>query len=173
RERFAAAINAGKLKLGTQPVNAENINQITAELGVPDEIDLLSIDIDGNDYHVFKAMERVRARVVVLEYNPLYAPPLKVVMAYDPNYAFNENTYMGASLQSITDLAESKGYRLVGCSVAGVNAIFVRADLAVGKFSEPATAEALYHPPKYQLSFSGGFGFGPKSNITALSEPKF
>ena len=173
RERFADAIRAGKLVLGTTAVNAENINQISKELKVPDEIDLMSIDIDGNDYHVFKAMDRVRARVLVMEYNPLYPPPMRVVMAYDRNYAYNDNTYVGASLQSVTELAEAKGYRLVACSISGVNAVFVRSDLAAGKFAEPATPAHLFHTARFQLSYSGGFGAGHKSNINKFEEPKW
>jgi hypothetical protein len=168
REKFADVIRAGRLRLGCDPVTAENINRIAEELQVPEEIDFLSIDIDGNDYHVFKALKTVNARVICLEYNPLYPPPMSVVMDYDPNYVFEESTYVGCSLQALTELAESKGYQLVGCSISGVNALYVRKDLAVGKFFEPATPSHFYHGPKYQLSFSGGFGWGPKSNFTKL-----
>ncbi len=173
RNRFATPIRNGRLVLDATPITAENINEVARRLGVPGEIDLLSVDIDGNDYHVFQALQEVRARVVVLEYNPLYPPPMSVVTAYDADYTFREETYVGASLQSLTDLAEKKGYKLVGCSVSGINAIFVRADLASNKFSTPATAEHFYHGPRYQLSFSGGFGWGPRSNFSKFHVPNF
>lgn len=168
RKYFAAALESRQLVLDDTAINAENIDARCEALGIPSEIDLLSIDIDGNDYHVFDAMTRVRARVVVLEYNPLYPPPMRLVGAYDPTYSYGEQTYIGASLQSLAELAEKKGYRLVGCSISGINAIFVRQDLAAGKFAEPATAAHLYNPPRYQLSFTGGFGSGIRANFGPL-----
>ena len=165
REYFKSAIEDGSLTFDTTFVSAENIEEICKQLQIPPEIDLLSIDIDGNDYHVFEAMKSVQARVVVLEYNPRFPPPIKMVGAYDPEYVYAEHTYIGASLEALTALAESKGYQLVGCSISGVNAVFVRKDLAAGKFYEPATAASFYHPPRYQLSFSGGFGSGGFANF--------
>jgi len=170
RSHFAPAILEKRLVLSDTPVDAGNIEAICTQMGIPDEIDLLSIDIDGNDYHVFAAMERVKARVVVLEYNGSFPPPQRMVGAYDPSYSYNENTYIGASLQSLTDLAEKKGYQLVGCNVTGLNCIFVRKDLARGKFAEPATPEHLYNTPRHQLAWGGAFGQGPKANYGPLHE---
>ena len=169
RKNFASAIQSGQLVLDDTPVDAENINAICEKLAIPEYIDLLSIDIDGNDYHVFKAMDRIDARVIVLEYNPIYPPPMKMVGAYDRQYAYDENTYIGASFESLTELAEDKGYVLVGCSIGGVNAIYVKKELAEGKFQLPATASNFYHPPRYQLSFTGGFGAGGKANFGPLA----
>jgi hypothetical protein len=69
-------------------------------------------------------MRRVRPRCVVLEYNPLYPPPMRLVGGYDANYQYSEESYIGASLQSLAELAERKGYQLVGTSISGINAIF-------------------------------------------------
>ncbi len=175
RQYFAGAIGEGRLVIDDSHIDAENINAVCEKLGIPEEIDLLSIDIDGNDYHVFDRMSRVRARVLVLEYNPLYPPPMRLVGGYDPNYQYSEQSYIGASLQSLTELAESKGYQLVGTSISGINAIFVRKDLAGDKFATPATPAHLYHGPRYQLSFTGGFGAGIRANFgplhTALPQP--
>lgn len=168
RKYFAGAIDDGQLIIDDSQVNAENINAICEKLGIPEEIDLLSIDIDGNDYHVFEQMSRLSARVVVLEYNPLYPPPIRLVGGYDPNYQYSEQSYIGASLQSVTELAESKGYQLVGTSISGINAIFVRKDLAGEKFATPSTPTHLYHGPRYQLSFTGGFGSGIRANYGPL-----
>ncbi len=170
RQYFSGALKEGRLVIDDSHIDAENINAVCEKLGIPEEIDLLSIDIDGNDYHVFERMSRVRARVVVLEYNPLYPPPMRLVGAYDPNYSYSEQTYIGASLQSLTELAESKGYQLVGTSISGINAIFVRKDLAGDKFAAPATPEHLYHGPRYQLSFTGGFGSGIRANFGPLHQ---
>jgi hypothetical protein len=168
RQYFSGAIDDGRLVIDDSHIDAENINAVCEKLGIPEEIDLLSIDIDGNDYHVFDRMSRVHARVLVLEYNPLYPPPMRLVGGYDPNYQYSEQSYIGASLQSLTDLAESKGYQLVGTSISGINAIFVRKDLAGDKFAYPATPMHLYHSARYQLSFTGGFGAGIRANFGPL-----
>ena len=168
RHIFSAAINEGRLVIDDTLIDRDNIEAVTKKLNIPNEIDLLSIDIDGNDYHVFKAMNRVRPRVIVLEYNGLYPPPLQMVGAYDANYVYADNTYIGASLQSLTELAEEKGYQLVGCNITGLNCIFVRKDLAAGKFSEPATPLHLYNTPRHQLAWGGAFSVGPKPNFGPL-----
>jgi len=170
RNHFAKAINEGRLVIDDTPIEAENIEQRCDYLNIPDSIDLLSIDIDGNDYHVFDAMKRVNARVVVLEYNGAFPPPMQVVGAYDRNYRYEEHTYIGASLQSITDLAETKGYQLVGCNITGLNCIFVRKDLAEGKFPYPSTPEHLYNTSRHQLAWGGAFGQGPRANYGPLHE---
>ena len=164
---FREAVNSGRLTVVDTMVNRENIESITEELGIPDEIDLLSIDIDGNDYHVFKALERVRPRVAVLEYNGIFPPPIEKVAAYDPSYEYAPHTYVGASLQSLVKMANRKGYRLVGCNISGLNCIFVRSDLAQDHFVSPATAENLYNPPRYQLAWGGAFNDGPTANYSA------
>ncbi len=168
RQHFATAIAGQMLVIDDTPVDAENIEAVCTRLGIPDEIDLLSIDIDGNDYHVFAAMQRVNARVVVMEYNGLFPPPQRRVGAYDRSYSYAETTYIGASLQSLTDLAEKKGYQLVGCNITGLNCIFVKKELAAGKFAEPATAEHLYNIPRHQLAWGGAFGQGPRPNFGPL-----
>ncbi len=165
RQYFFDAIKNGHLVIDDSHIDAENIDAVCEKLKIPHEIDLLSIDIDGNDYHVFERMSRVRARVVVLEFNPLYPPPMRLVGAYDSNYSYSDQTYIGASLQSLSELAENKGYQLVGTSISGINAIFVRKDLAKDLFPTPATPAHLYHMPRYQLSFSGGFGAGMRANF--------
>jgi hypothetical protein len=110
-------------------------------------------------------MSRVRARVIVLEYNPTYPLPTRLVGVYDPNYQYSDQTFIGASLQSLCDLAENKGYQLVGTSISGINAVFVRRDLAGDRFACPDTAQHLYYGPKYQLSFTGGLGSSIRANL--------
>ena len=118
--------------------------------GVSGEIDLLSIDIDNNDYWVWKAITRINPRVVVIEYNATLRPPMSLVVPYEPERTWDGATnYFGASLEAFVRLGRSKGYRLVGCSISGVNAFFVRDDIAGDHFFDPATAEELYEPPRY------------------------
>lgn len=170
RQVFAAPIAEGRLQVIGVPASAENIDEIVRSLSLPDDLDLLSIDIDGNDWHVWKALTAIRPRVVVVEYNARFPPPIRIVQRYDPAYAYSPQSHLGASLQSFTDLGAEKGYRLVGCSISGLNAVYVRADVAVDLFAEPATAEALYHPPRLQLYATGAFGTVAPSHFPPTHE---
>ena len=118
-------------------VARENINDLVRDNGCAGEIDLLSIDIDGNDYWIWEAMTACLPRLVIIEYNSLFGPDRAVVVPYDPEFdrhRFVESVegghyYFGASLQALTRLAEQKGYRLVVTEPRGVNAFFLRNDV--------------------------------------------
>lgn len=118
-------------------VTSANVEEHFAAAGVPAEPDLLSIDIDGNDYWVWKAITNYRPRVLVMEYNPFHPPPERWVMTEDPTFRWGGTTYFGASLTSLTLLSREKGYELVGTDSRGVNAFFVRTDCLGGKFLDP------------------------------------
>jgi hypothetical protein len=149
RKHFAGFLVRGSLHLLEKTVTAENINDLLSQTGFIGDIDLLSIDIDFNDYWVWKAIEVARPRVVAIEYNASLRPPLSLVVPYAPTSSWNGGNYFGASLEALVRLARHKGYRIVGCSFAGVNAFFVREELCQDLFLEPATAEEHYEPPRY------------------------
>jgi hypothetical protein len=152
RAGFAPLLRTGQLSVRGSAVTAENVERLFAEAGVPAEPDLLSIDIDGNDYWVWKSVTRYAPRVVVVEYNATFPPPTEWVMAYDPGYAWDGTVTFGASLEAVVRLGAAKGYALVGCSLGGANAFFVRQDLAGDRFAAPYTAENHYEPPRYFLA---------------------
>jgi hypothetical protein len=133
-------------------ITAENINDLIGQNdllgpgGLRGEIDLLSVDIDYNDYWVWKAIDVISPRVVVIEYNATLRPPLSLVVPYDAKATWQGSNYHGASLEALVRFGDSKGYRLVGCNYAGSNAFFVRKDLTKDLFLEPATAEEHYEP---------------------------
>lgn len=114
-------------------VNAENINSIIQDNGFSGEIDLFCLDIDGVDYWVWKALDVIHPRVVLLEYQDLLGPDRAWTVPYDPdfyvdNYPVNKENknYCGASLQAFIKLGREKGYRLVGCNNGGWNAFFIK-----------------------------------------------
>src|SRR5262249_51211738 len=119
---------------------------------IPAEPDLLSIDIDGNDWHVWHAINAFRPRVVIVEYNSIFPPDTDIVVAHDNAFRWNGSSYFGASLKSLCVLAERKGYKVVACDFLGVNAFFVRNDLVTEAFQGPFTAEFHYEPPRYFLN---------------------
>ncbi len=137
-------------------VTAENADALITRAAGDHELDLLSIDVDSNDYWVWKAIMSVRPRVVVIEYNASFPPFIRKTVQYNPNFVWDGSNYFGASLGALAALGQEKGYALVGCCAAGVNAFFVRGDLAGDKFCSPFTAENHYEPPRYYLA--GAFG---------------
>lgn len=155
---FAAPIVSRALRVVERFVNRETVNDVVSGLGLPYDIDLLSIDIDGNDYYVFDVLTAIAPRVVIVEYNAQLPPPTRAVIPYRPDWVWRGDGYFGASLQSLTDLASRKGYRLVGCNVTGVNAFFVRNDQARDLFQDPPDAANFYHPARY---FLGATAFMP------------
>ena len=130
-------------------LTAENIVDTFERAGVPVEFDLLSIDVDGNDYWLWKALRPYRPRVVVIEYNAEYAPPTRWVMRYDPAHRWDKTTYYGASLASLEALGSELGYALVGTELTGVNAFFLRDDVAKTSRFRLLDAAHAYHAPGY------------------------
>ena len=153
-ERFGKFLRNRLLACQNLRVTAENINELVREYST--EIDLLSIDIDYNDYWVWKALDAVQARVVVVEYNASFPPPLSLTVPYEPNHDWDGTNYFGASLSALEKLGREKGYSLVGCCFSGVNAFFVRDDLTGDHFCEPYTADNHYEPPRYFLKYPSG-----------------
>jgi len=171
RRVFAARLGKGQLELLQTIVSPENVYALIAGARVASagELDLLSIDIDGNDYHVLKAVAKLRARVVVIEYNGKYRPPMDVVLPYDPAHIWDGSDYSGSSLQAIANLAARLGYRLVGTSMIGINAFFVRRDLAGGHFAD-GDAATLYNPARYWLTPGYGVGHPPGERFGYTSD---
>ena len=129
------------LKAECSFITAENINDLISRNGIRGEIGLLSVDIDGNDYWVWKAIDVVNPVIVVAEYNARFGPTEAVTTPYDPKFvrstAHHSFIYYGASLAALCALGKEKGYVLVGCNSAGNNAFFVRSDRL------PATLPAM------------------------------
>ena len=132
-------------------VSRENIVALFEQLGVPREIDLLSLDIDQNTYYAWEGLRSFRPRVVVVEYNAAIPPDVNWKVHYGSNRTWNGTQNFGASLKAFEMLGRELGYSLVGCDFVGCNAFFVRDDLLAGKFAEPFTSENHYEPPRYPM----------------------
>lgn len=119
-------------------ITRDNINNLITNNGIKGDIGLLSVDIDGNDYWVWEAIECVSPRIIICEYNSLFGPTAKVTTPYDPAFvrdnAHFSKIYYGASIAALYELACKKGYSLICSNSAGNNAFFVRNDL-VGSLS--------------------------------------
>lgn len=165
RRIHAGPLAEGRLELIETSVDVENADRLVggARVIADGELDLLSIDIDGNDYHVLKAIRSVRPRVLVIEFNGKFPPPMDVVPPYDPQRAWDGSDYGGASLQAMVGLAARMGYRVVATNITGANAFFVREDLAGSKFAEGGAA-ALYNPARIWITpgYSAGHPAGER-----------
>ena len=126
-------------------VTPANVEQLFKSAGVPSEPDVLSIDIDGGDYWVWEAITSYKPRVVVVEYNATIDSHRRLVQPREQT-GWDGTDFFGASLAALQALGESKGYRLVHTELAGLNAFFVREDLAGDRFPKLALASARGFP---------------------------
>jgi hypothetical protein len=136
-------------------ITRENINALLTQSGFDRDIGILSIDLDGNDYWIFDAIDVVTPRLLILEYNAVFGPEAKISVPYDPGFYRTEkhysNLYFGASLSALASLAQKKGYILVGTNSAGNNAFFVRQDLMTDALQSLTPAQA-FTPSRYRES---------------------
>lgn len=113
-------------------VTKENINMILKKFKLPKDIGLLHIDIDGNDYFIWKEITDLNPVIVIMEYNSVFGNSNPWTIPYKKDFfrtkAHFSNLYFGSSILSLCDLAQEKGYIFVGCNSAGNNAYFVRKD---------------------------------------------
>ncbi|WP_396156328.1 hypothetical protein [Flavobacterium sp.] len=115
-------------------ITKDNINELISNYTQEQDIGLLSVDIDGNDYWVLEAINCIKPRVLICEYNSAFGASKKVTVPYKPDFVRSKEhyseLYFGASLAAFCHLAEKKGYDFIGTTLAGVNAYFVRKDLS-------------------------------------------
>jgi hypothetical protein len=131
-------------------VTAENINELLATNGVSDEPDVVSIDVDGNDLWIWRALRHARPRLVVIEYNASLDQSRRLTVPYNPDREWDGTDFFGASLAALEQVGREQGYRLVHTELAGVNALFVRSDLA-DRFTGPV--------PRRSQNYAGqGYG---------------
>jgi hypothetical protein len=154
---------ACNLKAEHSFITRDNINTLLARNGISGDIGMLSVDIDGNDYWVWQAMDTISPRIVVCEYNSHFGPTATVTTPYDPSFvrdrAHFSKIYYGASIAALCSLATRKGYSLVASNSAGNNAFFVRNDL-LGALPVLTPAQAYrraqfreFHDEDGQLTF--------------------
>jgi len=141
--------NVERVRTVQATVGPENIDELLGAAGVPREIDVLSIDVDGIDYWIWDAIEAVEPRIVVVEYNSALDPTRRVTKPKDAREKWDETDYFGASLGALSSLAERKGLRLAYTDLSGANAFFVREGLTTGL---PAPDEVEARAPNYHLS---------------------
>ena len=146
-------------------ITPENIDRLIEGAGFSGDVGLLSIDVDGNDYWVWRAISVVSPRIVVCEFNSLFGWRYPVSVSYDKDFdktrAHYSNLFFGASLPALCHLAKEKGYEFVGSNSTGGNAFFVRRDLA--RDLPRPTVEEGYVRSRFRSSA------GPDGRLTFLT----
>ena len=137
-------------------ITAENVNELITANGFRDEIDLLSLDIDGIDYWLFSGVSSVGSifrDVLALQGTGVASGHYQdgeILLAYRPDFKAEFvngfGVYCGASLPAFVKLGKKKGYRLVGCQRYGFNAFFIRDDVGQDVFAEISAERCLSHP---------------------------
>jgi hypothetical protein len=145
-KRYYKNKGVSNLKFVNAFITKENINELIQSNGYSGEIDLLNVDIDGNDYWVWQAIDVIQPRVVVVEYNSSFGKEKSVSVPYEPTFnrweKHSSGWYHGASLKAFEKLGKEKGYKLVACDSSGVNAFFVLSSLDA--FESISAVEAYY-----------------------------
>jgi hypothetical protein len=116
------------------------------------EIDLISLDLDGNDFYFIESIlnNRIKPKVFIIEYNAKFPPPIRWKMPYNSHHSWNTDDYFGASISSFSELFEGHGYKLICCnSQSGSNAFFIRNDFYKYFKDVPKKISEIYVPPNY------------------------
>ncbi len=132
-------------------VTAENVNQLIGDSGASGPVGLLSLDIDGMDYWVWKAIKVIDPQVVVCEIHNQIPAEKALTVPYDPKFVYESEDFRGASLAAMCKLGREKGYRLVGTHRYGFNAFFIKNGVGEMYFPEVSPASCLQDPVTQKL----------------------
>lgn len=138
---------ARTLNVHEEWLTRENCNDVFKQLRIPKKFDVMSVDVDFNDYYIWKALN-YRPRILIMEYNASIPPTEARVVRYEPTRTWDGTNYFGASLLALDNLCKKKGYSLVYCESMGVNAFWVRDDCMTENLRH-LTVEEAYQAPKY------------------------
>jgi hypothetical protein len=136
-----------------------------AELMRVNRLDVISIDLDGNDIYIAESLLHAgyRPSIYIIEYNAKFPPPIKWRIKYNPSHRWDFSDYQGASLQDFVDVMSASGYTLVCCNITGVNAFFVRSDHADRFADVPKDASELFYAADYNWFMQRGHWTSPKT----------
>lgn len=153
-------------------IDRDNINSLLTDAGLSGDIGLLSVDIDGNDYWVWQAIDAVSPAIVVCEYNAVLGDRHELTVPYLASFqrtrAHHSNLYFGASIKALVGLGEAKGYSFVGTTSTGCNAFFVRNDLAPKVLSRLDGVKAFPSSVRESRDAQGGLTFASGADRLSL-----
>lgn len=128
-------------------ITRENINELIGSADFKGEIDLLSLDIDGNDYYIMEAIDVVKPRVIICEVQNVIPSDLALTIPYREDFYYKDGKqheeFRSVSLLAMTKLLNKKGYRLVGGHQYGFNVFFILNGVGEDYFPE-VSVESVY-----------------------------
>ncbi|MDR3792566.1 MAG: hypothetical protein P4L03_04205 [Terracidiphilus sp.] len=132
-------------------ITRSNVNQLLLDVGASGEVDLLSLDIDGNDYYIWEAISAINPRLCVFETHNVIPANLSLTIPYtDDFYCWKkqgaERDFRSVSLLAMKKLSQAKGYRLIGAHRHGFNVFFLRNDIAQAEFPEVSVEQVHDNP---------------------------
>jgi hypothetical protein len=111
-------------------IDKDNVNELLKKSNFDKDLGILSIDIDGNDYHVLNNINYFNPRIIICEFNPIFGKNQKITVPYDPKFHRTKkhysNLYWGTSIMALICLLDKRGYTLIGTGMLGCNAYFVK-----------------------------------------------
>lgn len=111
-------------------INKDNVNELLKKSNFDKDLGILSIDIDGNDYHVLNNVSYFNPRIIICEFNPIFGTDRKITIPYDSKFYRTKkhysNLYWGTSINALRNLLSKREYTLIGTGMLGCNAYFVR-----------------------------------------------
>ena len=130
-------------------VDKDNINELLEKSKFQRDLGILSIDIDGNDFHVLSNINSFDPRIIICEFNPIFGKVKKVTIPYDPKFYRTKkhysNLYYGASINAFVSLLSKRGYTLIGTGMLGSNAYFVKNSLLTEHLKKLADSPFNFH----------------------------
>lgn len=114
-------------------ITTDNVNDLLVEAGCAGEVDVFSMDMDGNDYWIWRAIKAINPRLFVCEIHNIIPGNQSLTIEYQPDFscadkAGHEQDYRSASLLAMVKLCKERGYRLIGAHRHGFNVFFLRED---------------------------------------------
>ncbi len=152
-------------------INIKNVNEIIKKNIKEEEIGLLSLDIDGNDYWILNEINTINPTIVVCEFNSVFGDIHKITSIYDENFKRSEkhysNLYFGCSIQALISLMKDKKYTFLGTSSQGINAFFIKEEQY--KYIEKKIVNKNFHPSNVREARDKNFQLNYKNIIDNLN----
>ena len=127
-------------------ITTDNVNNLLIKAGCQGEVDMLSLDIDGNDYWIWQAINAINPRLFVCEIHNMIPGDQSLTIEYQRDFDYrrhaeHEQDYRGVSLLAMVKLCKAKGYRMIGAHRHGFNVFFLRYDEGTQFFPEVSIEE--------------------------------
>jgi hypothetical protein len=148
------------INLRKEIITKENVVELFKKYNVPFNINLLSVDIDFNDFYCLKEiLANYQCDIIICEYNATHLAHEDKIVIYNKTGRWDSTNYFGASLCSLDRLGNKYNYSLIYCNASGVNCFFIHNDLIKNNnllFKNLGDIAKIYKPAKYGSGPNGG-----------------